>query len=107
MIAAAHIPLISIVSLLGNTARFVTKYKPRAPIIVVTPNESVARQLLICGDVWPVVAPRGTEQEMTSAAIEFGKRRNWLQQGSSIVLVAGVQMGVVGSANMMKILDVE
>ena len=42
----------------GSTARMVSKYRPRCPIIAVTPVEEVCRRLTLTWGVHPIVVPR-------------------------------------------------
>jgi pyruvate kinase len=41
----------------GHTARMVSKYKPKAPIIAVTPSEKVASALSLTWGVYPLLCP--------------------------------------------------
>ena len=41
----------------GYTARLISKYRPKAPIVAITPHERVARKLSLWWGVYPLVAP--------------------------------------------------
>ncbi|MCL6649602.1 MAG: flagellar M-ring protein FliF, partial [Chloroflexi bacterium] len=52
----------------GYTARMVSKYRPKAPIIAVTPQEQVLRRLQL---VWGVVPVQGKIAETTDSMFEI------------------------------------
>ena len=41
----------------GYTARMVSKYRPRAPIVAVTPKERIVRRMLLLWGVMPIFVP--------------------------------------------------
>jgi len=89
----------------GSSARFVSKYKPKSPIIMLTPSEQNARQALIYRNVWPLKVPRECDEVLFRVGIEFGREFGWLSSGGQVVLVSGIT-GVPGQTNMLKIVDV-
>ena len=58
----------------GSTARMVSKYRPRCPIIAVTPVEEVCRRLTLTWGVHPIVVPR---TEHIDDMIDVVTRRHW------------------------------
>ncbi len=88
----------------GYTACHVAKYRPQAPILAVTDQESVYRQLFL---VW------GTEPFLTSFAkstdlmlekgIEHAKSDHRVKAGDYIVITAGVPVWVTGTTNLVKV----
>lgn len=88
----------------GFTARMVSKYRPKAPIIAVTPHEEVQRRLCL---VWGVIPVKGerveTTDEMFQSAIQGGSRIGLLKQGDLVVVTAGVPAGKSGTTNFIKI----
>lgn len=91
----------------GSSARFVSKYKPKAPIILLTCNEVTAKQALVLRGVFPIVVERDNDETLFKIGMEFGKTRGWVKTGDNVVLVSGLQAGVAGATNMMKVVDVE
>jgi pyruvate kinase len=50
----------------GHTARMVSKYRPPAPVVAITPSMKVVRQLLLC---WGVVPLQGRKTDNTDQMI--------------------------------------
>jgi pyruvate kinase len=88
----------------GSTARNVSKYKPKARIIAVTPREQVARQLTLTWGVSPVLCrPTKNTDEMFSAAIEASVNSGLANNGDLVLITAGVPVGVSGSTNLLRV----
>jgi len=88
----------------GYTARMVSKYRPKAPIIAVTPNEQVMRRLSIIWGVIPVLGRNAeTTDEMFEIAVEGGMQSGHLALGDLVVITAGVPVGRSGTTNLIKI----
>lgn len=63
----------------GHTARMVSKYRPKAPIVAVTPHESVMRRLALVNGVYPVL---GTVANTTDEMLELSVQKSleaWLR----------------------------
>ncbi|MFO7274629.1 MAG: pyruvate kinase [Bacillota bacterium] len=88
----------------GFTARMVAKYRPACPIIAVTPDPRVARQLRLVWGVFPVVQPRayGTE-DLTQRAVEGALISGLVKNGDLIIITAGLPVGVQGTTNLLKV----
>lgn len=88
----------------GNTARMVSKYRPKAPIIAVTSHAYVSRQLSL---VWGVHAVQGhrveSTDEMLAHAIDKGLETNLFHHGDRVVITAGVPVGESGTTNLIKV----
>lgn len=88
----------------GHTARMISKYRPKAPIIAVTFDEKVTRRLSL---VWGVQAIVGkyayTTDEVLDLAIERGLEAGHFSKGDRIIITAGVPVGESGTTNLMKI----
>ncbi len=88
----------------GYTARMVSKYRPKAPIIAVTPNEHVMRRLCLTWGVIPVKGEEArTTDEMFQMAIDRGIQTGILGLGDIVVITAGVPVGRSGTTNLIKI----
>jgi pyruvate kinase len=88
----------------GYTARMVSKYRPRAPIIAVTPNHDVLRKLTLVWGVYPVKGkPAATTDEMFQTAISASLENHYVEQGDLVVITAGVPVGKSGTTNLMKV----
>ena len=88
----------------GTTALRVSKYRPRQPILAVTPNESVARRLALSWGVLPVIrtAPpdvTGIFELAVAVAREIGIAR----RGDLLVITAGIPPTGHGGTNLIKV----
>ncbi|MBE3583687.1 MAG: pyruvate kinase [Limnochordaceae bacterium] len=91
----------------GSTARMVSKYRPHAPIVAVTPDEKVARRLCLVWGVEPlVVRPAEDIDEMLDTAVEAALKAGLVQPGQRIAISAGVKTNVPGSTNLLQVLEV-
>lgn len=88
----------------GHTARMISKYRPKAPIVAVTTSPSVSRKLAL---VFGVVATSGgkcsTTDEMIEGAVQESINSGVVNHGDLIVITAGVPVGEAGSTNLMKV----
>jgi pyruvate kinase len=88
----------------GYTARMVSKYRPKAPIIAVTPVEHVMRSLQLVWGVIPVLGkPAKTTDEMFDIAVNGAVGAGLVKLGDTVVITAGVPVGRSGSTNLIKI----
>jgi pyruvate kinase len=88
----------------GHTARMVSKYKPRAPVIAVTPRERVAAQLQLTWGVTPVLCPPvESTDEMFHTATRVSKEAGLIGDGDLVVITAGVPVGVSGTTNLLRV----
>ncbi|TCS96749.1 pyruvate kinase [Hazenella coriacea] len=87
----------------GFTARMVSKYHPKAPIIAVTPNEAVMRKLSLVRGVYPVLGTVAeTTDEMFQIAITTAMAHEFVSQGDLVIITAGVPVGKSGTTNLLK-----
>lgn len=88
----------------GYTARMVSKYRPQVPILAITPNEMVLRQLALVWGVHPIIGqPCLSTDEMFQTAVASSLSSEIVQQGDLVVLTAGVPVGESGNTNLMKV----
>ncbi|MCC3375904.1 pyruvate kinase [Cohnella sp. REN36] len=88
----------------GYTARMVSKYRPKSPIIAVTPQEQVLRRLQL---VWGVIPVQGksaeTTDEMVDIAVKGAMSSGLVRLGDTVIITAGVPVGRSGTTNLIKI----
>ncbi|MGB9802198.1 pyruvate kinase [Desulfofundulus sp.] len=88
----------------GYTAKMVSKYRPRAPIIAVTPAARVLRKLALVWGVQPLLVGRTTDTDnMIASAIEVSLAADLIKPGELVVITAGVPVGVHGTTNLLKV----
>ncbi len=85
----------------GNTARLVSKYRPRSPLLCATYDERTQARLAAC---WGVEAirlrtPRSTEEGIQNAIDAFVAKKR-LKSGSLVLITAGVPFGE-GNTNLI------
>ena len=91
----------------GSTAGRVSRYRPNAPVLALTPSEAVQRRLLIWWAVTPVVVEKiETVEKFFDLAEKAAKDFAGAQAGTDIVLVAGLPIGVPGGTNLLRVLTV-
>jgi pyruvate kinase len=92
----------------GYTARIVSRYRPRAPIIAVTPEKRVQRRLKLHWGVVPLVAARtDNTDEMIKIALETVQGRGLVEQGDLVAITAGTAGSKPGTTNLMRIYQIE
>ena len=88
----------------GATARNVSKFRPAAPILAITPDRTVACRLQLVWGVTPLVIPQGERTTQTfQAAMVKAKELNLLKEGDLVVQSAGTHTGVSGSTDLVKV----
>ena len=88
----------------GNTARLLSKYRPKQPIIACVMDEQVQRQLsLSWGITSLLMGPAHSTDELIEMSTALAKENGYLHNGELAVVTAGVPVGVSGTTNMIKI----
>ncbi|GGH14668.1 pyruvate kinase [Paenibacillus segetis] len=88
----------------GYTARMVSKYRPKAPIIAVTTEDQTMRRLALNWGVTPVKGNVATStDEMFDKAMKGGLDSGIVKEGDLVVITAGIPLGRSGSTNLIKI----
>ncbi len=84
----------------GITARLVSKFKPEAMIVGVTPNEETLRKMQIYRGVYPIKSiPYDTTEEICEDAVELAKIKGFVEAGDIVVVTAGIPSTKVNSLN--------
>jgi len=88
----------------GSTALKVSRYRPSAPILAITPREETWRRLNLVWGVYPyqVAGIRDTD-DMMAQAERMGLESGLLQRGDRVVITAGVPFGLSGTTNLLKV----
>ena len=92
----------------GGTARRVSRYRPRPPILALTPHESVQRELTLSWGVNPIIMepPLTNLENLFDEAEEQAVSSESLADGDKLVLTAGTPLGVPGSTNFLYVMNV-
>jgi len=92
----------------GATARFISKYHPPMPVLAMTPNQKISRQLALSWGVWPIVVPSFQHAVSMIEHAEAAVQQTGLAEpGDVVVIVAGLPLGTNASSNIMKLHRVE
>ena len=88
----------------GTSARMVSKYRPDCNIIAGTTSHKVYRQLNMSWGVTPIHLEEKNEIfDLFDHAVETAEKRGLLNSGETVVLTAGVPLGVSGNTNILKV----
>jgi pyruvate kinase len=88
----------------GHTAKMVSKYRPKAPIVAVTPHAEVMRKLALNWGVNPTTAQgRESTDEMMDEAIDASLSAGLINGGDLIVFTAGIPVGIKGTTNLIRV----
>ncbi|MTJ83727.1 MAG: pyruvate kinase [Telmatospirillum sp.] len=92
----------------GFTTLRAARERPDQPIISLTPDIEVARQLAIVWGSHSVVTdrPRGFS-EMVSTAQRIAQAEGFAKSGDRIVITAGVPFGCPGNTNILRVANIE
>ena len=98
--AAAILPLTKT----GSTARNVSKFRPSTPILAVTSDVNVARQLQLVWGVNPlVIEDEATSNGTFNVAMEVARGQGLLREGDLVIETAGTLSGVSGSTDLVRV----
>ena len=87
----------------GRTARMISKYRPQSPIIGGCMSDKVCRQLNLSWGVIPLkVEEKQDADELFDHVLERSKEAGLIQEGDTVVLTAGVPLGIAGTTNLLK-----
>lgn len=87
----------------GRTARMISKYRPASPIIGGSLSDKVCRQLNLCWGVIPVsIEEKQDADELFAHALSRSREEGLVEEGDTVVLTAGVPVGIAGTTNLIK-----
>lgn len=99
--------LIVASSFSGYTARIVSKFKPKANIIGLSPLDRTLRKMQICWGVKPVKTMEvNSTDQLLEEALNIIKENHYANSGDIVILTAGVPTGKTGVTNMIKVVEV-
>jgi len=95
---------IAVFTATGATARLISRFRPPVPIYAFTPKDPVARQLQVSFGVRAVIAPdSGSTDDMLQQLDRILLQNGALNQGDTVVFVAGQPIGRPGTTNLLKL----
>ncbi|OGN91057.1 MAG: pyruvate kinase [Chloroflexi bacterium RBG_13_48_17] len=88
----------------GSTARRVAKYRPKMPILAITPSQVTQRQLSLSWGVRAFQIPEPSKIAMLfTRGARVAKRTGLAKDGDLVVITGGVPIGISGSTNLLKV----
>jgi pyruvate kinase len=91
-------------SLRGNSPRLVAAWRPAQPVLAVTPDEAVRRQLLLTWGVVPLHADVAADSDALLAnALRAAVDGGHVRRGDRVVIVAGVPVNSPAQLNLVKV----
>ena len=89
---------------LGNTARLVSGFRPRIPIIAFATTENIRRNLNILWGVQPEITRRHKHADTMVAEVEkFLLQNKYVRKGDTVVVIASSPLSISGKTNFMKL----
>ncbi len=97
-------PMILCLTKSGFTARKIAAYRPTVPIIGLTTEPRTYHQLALTWGVQAALAKSvPTYDEMWEIARQYLLSHNYVPEGSSVVVTAGIPFDVSGTTNLLKV----
>ena len=88
----------------GSTARMISKHRPQAMIVGCTTSEIVCRQMSMSWGVVPLMCDeKKNTDELFSHAVDVAKQHDLVHKGDTVVITAGIPLGISGTTNMLKV----
>jgi pyruvate kinase len=88
----------------GHTARIVSRYRPSAPILAITPDERVQRRLMLHWGVRSFFGPRtNNTDEMIANALNTIKEHGLVKKDDLVAITAGTAGSEPGTTNLLRI----
>jgi len=88
----------------GRTAKQVSRYRPQAPIIAVSPSQKTIQQLMLWWGVIPIRAKVSQDIDgVFKTALKAARESGLAEPGEPIVLTAGALVNVPGTTNLIKV----
>jgi pyruvate kinase len=92
----------------GSTACRVARFRPKQPIIAVTPNPATLDFLALCWGVVPIpIQHSETINDMIRLSIDAARQAGYVETGQHVVITGGVPLYVAGHTNFIKVEQID
>lgn len=82
--------LITTATVHGRTARLISNFRPKAPVLALTPSEKEGRKLMLNYGIYPVLMPlMNSTDEVLEHSVSEAKRFTNLSSGDIVVITGG------------------
>lgn len=87
----------------GYTAKVISRFRPACPIVALCQSEQTRRQLAISWGVHPYLTGEvDSTDRLFSMAVDVARREGAVACGDTVVITAGVPIGISGTTNLIK-----
>lgn len=91
----------------GNTARIVSKFRPKIPVLACTGVPETARQMRLTWGVDPILIPIVTStEELIFRSIKECFKLKYVDEGDNVLIIAGTLLGIPSKTNFLQVLNV-
>jgi pyruvate kinase len=88
----------------GSTAWRVSKYRPRVPVLALTPHPTTLKKLALAWGVYPVeVVEPPTVDGLLELGAKLARELGYASAGDLVVITAGIPLSVPGTTNLVKV----
>lgn len=88
----------------GFTAREISSYRPKYPIIATCTDERIRRQLNLSWGVTPIMCEeKATTDELFDHAVTKSLETGIVKNGDIVVITGGAPVGISGTTNIVKV----
>lgn len=92
----------------GRTSILVSRYRPHALILALTPSDLVQRRLALYSGIIPMVVQQfESVDHILRTAVAMSQVSHLARRGDKIVITAGSHAGVAGSTNLIKVEELD
>jgi pyruvate kinase len=99
-----HAKAIITVTKTGDSARQVSKFRPKVPIVGATPEIKTYHQLALSWGVIPVLTLyQNNSDALFDHAIDCAVMAKIVSKGDQVVISAGVPLNIAGTTNIIKV----
>ena len=97
-----NVKLINVATKTGDTARFVSRFRPNVPIVACTPDRKTYYQMSILYGVIPILEKEYKNMDdVLKNGMERVKQTNLVKKGDKVVQTGGMKAGKSGSNLLM------
>lgn len=87
----------------GYTANVISRFRPACPIFAMCQSEQCRRQLALSWGVHPLLSGNvDSTDRLFSLAVEVAQKEGAVHSGDTVVITAGVPIGISGTTNLIK-----
>ncbi|MDQ7052195.1 MAG: pyruvate kinase [candidate division KSB1 bacterium] len=92
----------------GATAKMVSCYRPRLPIVALCTREEIQKQLCLVWGVYPYMTSELSDSDTVfQIARRTAKQNGFVRSGQKIIITAGLPIGTRGKTNLIKVDEID